>query len=102
MNSSRSAHIANVVKTSVITAMLVGTCLHSVASSAGEQLSKNILTIANSDLLALGPVERVDLGNLRIQILGQVAALPASQQGIANDDLVGQMVAVYGSLNPDG
>src|SRR6202050_4251098 len=75
---------------------------HSIAASANsEQPAANFQSIANSDLLVLGPVDRVDAAKFQIRVLGQVAVLPAAQRGIAIDALVGRLVALYGSLNAD-
>jgi hypothetical protein len=46
-------------------------------------------------------VERVDVSKRQIQVLGQLAVIPAAQSaGLA--ELLGQIVAVHGSVNSDG
>jgi hypothetical protein len=71
----------------------------SLAAAANAATTFQVLTA--TDVLALGPVERVDISKLQIQVLGQAIAIPAAQSaGLAG--LVGQMVEVHGSVNPDG
>jgi len=59
-------------------------------------------SIAESDLLVLGPVESANPKNLEIRVLGQTAVVPSSQREIVSAELVGRMVAIYGTLNADG
>ena len=55
--------------------------------------------VAGSDLLILGPVERVDLAKAQIQVLGQW--IPQSNIEISQNT-VGHLLAVYGSVKADG
>ena len=72
----------------------------SAAEMAGaSKLTSEFQTFANSDLLVLGPVDAVDQPNARVQVLGQWIPLSASQK---SEDLVGHVVAVYGSVASDG
>jgi hypothetical protein len=69
--------------------------------AAAPDAATTFQVLAGSDVLALGPVERVDVSKLQIQVLGQVIVIPAAQSsGLA--DLAGRMVEVHGSVNPDG
>src|ERR1700733_7616665 len=55
--------------------------------------------LSNSDLLVLGPVDLVDESKGRVQVLGQWIPLSANQ---VSQDLLGRVVAVYGSITPEG
>src|SRR5271168_2385585 len=55
--------------------------------------------VSNSDLLVLGPVDLVDQSKGRVQVLGQWISLSANQ---VSQDLLGRVVAVYGSITPEG
>src|SRR5580658_9667282 len=55
--------------------------------------------VSNSDLLVLGPVDLVDQSKGRVQVLGQWIPLSANQ---VSQDLLGRVVAVYGSITPEG
>jgi len=55
--------------------------------------------VSNSDLLVLGPVDLVDQAKGRVQVLGQWIPLSANQ---VSQDLLGRVVAVYGSITPEG
>src|SRR5580658_8374018 len=55
--------------------------------------------VSNSDLLMLGPVDLVDQSKGRVQVLGQWIPLSANQ---VSQDLLGRVVAVYGSITPEG
>src|SRR5580698_11320258 len=66
------------------------------------QLASNFETLANSDLLLSGPIDRVDAKSFQITVLGQTVDLPAAQHQLANTELVGQMVSAYGSVTTNG
>jgi len=55
--------------------------------------------VSSSDLLVLGPVDLVDQSKGRVQVLGQWIPLSANQ---VSQDLLGRVVAVYGSITPEG
>src|SRR5271154_5564699 len=55
--------------------------------------------VSNSELLVLGPVDLVDQSKGRVQVLGQWISLSANQ---VSQDLLGRVVAVYGSITPEG
>src|ERR1700734_1419642 len=55
--------------------------------------------VSNSDLLVLGPVDLIDQSKSRVQVLGQWIPLSANQ---LSQDLLGHVVAVYGSITPEG
>ena len=101
MKTNRRPCITSGLSAFAISVMVMGLSSLSIASSTGQQSTKSIQTLANSDLLLLGPVERVDPANMQIHVLGQVAAIPASSQALKINGL-GKMVAVYGSLNING
>ena len=85
--------------TGVCGAVAIGAvCL---ASPAAANTAPTFHALAGTDVLALGPVERIDTQRLQIQVLGQVIVLPAAKSlGIAN--LLGHMVEVHGSVGTDG
>ena len=73
----------------------------SSTSFAGTSAATAFQALTVSDVLAVGPVERVDVSKRQIQVLGQLVVVPAAQStGLA--DLLGQMVEVHGSVNSDG
>jgi len=55
--------------------------------------------VSNSDLLVLGPVDVVDQSKGRVQVLGQWIPVSANQ---LSQDLLGHVVAAYGSITPEG
>jgi hypothetical protein len=59
-------------------------------------------TIASSDLLLLGPVDLVEPSKARVQVLGQWIPLSQSQISQSPNHLIGHVIAVYGSIAPDG
>jgi hypothetical protein len=71
----------------------------SLATAADAASTFQVLT--GTDVLALGPLERVDVSKLQVQVLGQTIRIPAAQSARLAS-LVGQMVEVHGSVNPDG
>jgi len=78
-------------------------CLSSQASSAASsQQTVNFQSLANSDLVLMGPVARVEPSKYQVELLGQTVTLPVNQRSQTIDGLVGHMVTVYGSLNADG
>ena len=86
-----------------ISLMVVSPGLISNALGAStDQVSTSFQLLTKSNLLVLGPVDRVDVSKSAVQVLGQVVVIPASQRNLLIDDLVGRMVAVYGSLKGDG
>ncbi|HWX28875.1 MAG TPA: hypothetical protein VNZ53_15730 [Steroidobacteraceae bacterium] len=75
----------------------------SAADSAGtSKLVMNFQATANSDLLVLGPVDRVEPSTARAQILGQWIPLSNSHESQNIEALVGHTLAVYGSVAADG
>src|SRR5450755_4088325 len=75
----------------------------SAADLAGTSLlTANFQAIADSDLLALGPVELVEPSKSRVQVLGQWIPLSQSQISQSLEGLVGHVLAVYGSVGADG
>ena len=73
--------------------------------TAGESVSisgqsADFQALAASNLLILGPVERVDASTARAQILGQW--IPLSQNSRNLEELVGHVLSVYGSVAADG
>ena len=68
------------------------------AISNSFQLSADINTLAKSDLLAFGVVDKVDSTESHMQVLAQWF----SASGIKDMALLGHIVAVYGSVNTDG
>src|ERR1700683_1320483 len=91
--------ITSVCGVAAITAVPLAPPHTSLAAAPNAATAFQVLT--GSDVLALGPLERVDVSKLQIQVLGQAILIPAAQSaGLA--DLVSQMVEVHGSVNPDG
>src|ERR1700688_4218113 len=76
------------------------------ASAAGptgaSKIAAEFQAVANSDLLLLGPVELVEPSKARVQVLGQWIPLSQTQISQSFVGLVGHVVAVYGSIAPDG
>ena len=54
------------------------------------------------DLLLLGPVDQVQSQKSMVHVLGQWVVLPKNQVSQNIQDLMGQLVAVYGQVNTDG
>src|SRR5271165_3708437 len=75
-----------------------------LASAAGSatKLASDFRAIAHSDLLVLGPVDRVEATAARIQVLGQWIPLSKDQASQNVEGLVGHVLAVYGSVASDG
>jgi hypothetical protein len=75
----------------------------SAASLVGtSKIAAEFQAIANSDLLLQGPVDLVEPSKARIQVLGQWIPLPQTHVSQSLGVLVGQVVAVYGSIAADG
>src|ERR1700722_20771981 len=66
---------------------------------SAPKLAADFRAIADSDLLALGPVDLVDTSKARVQVMGQWIPVGRTQ---ISQDLVGHVLAVYGSVSADG
>src|ERR1700722_2292904 len=66
---------------------------------SAPKLAADFRAIADSDLLALGPVDLVDTSKARVQVMGQWIPVARTQ---ISQDLVGHVLAVYGSVSADG
>ena len=94
----------NIARTAVRFATAGGVIAMAAMSLASPAVANTIATFhafSGTDVLALGPVERVNTSKLQIQVLGQVIVLPAAKSaGLPN--LLGHMVEVHGSVDADG
>ena len=70
--------------------------------ASADKTAADFHAIADSDLLVLGPVDLVESSKTRVQILGQWIPVSESQLSQSPDGLVGHVLAVYGSVAPDG
>ena len=70
--------------------------------ASAPKLAADFRTIADSDLLALGPVDLVDPSKARVQVMGQWIPLAQAQISQNLEGLVGHVIAVYGSVSADG
>ncbi|MGA2397941.1 MAG: hypothetical protein ABSG30_07775 [Steroidobacteraceae bacterium] len=102
MNTNFARTAMRIVTVWGATAMIAAPLAVPVSSlAASTSAVTTFQALAGTDLLALGPVERVDVSKRQIQVLGQVVVVPAAQSaGLA--DLVDHMVEVHGSVNSDG
>jgi hypothetical protein len=66
------------------------------------KLAADFRAIADSDLLALGPVDMVDPSKVRVQVMGQWIPLSQTPTSQNIEGLVGHVLAVYGSVAADG
>jgi hypothetical protein len=73
-----------------------------VACAATVQQATDFKSLAESDLLVLGPVERVEREKFQVQVLGQSIDLPAYLRSVDISHFTNKMVAVYGSIKQDG
>ena len=100
---SKLGCVASSLATFAISTMVIAGWPLQDSCAAGSSLTAtNFRSVAASDLLALGPVEQVDVKTAEIRVLGQLAVVPALQRNLVSEELVGRMVAVYGELNTDG
>jgi hypothetical protein len=82
-----------------LTIGFVGAFLCSYPSSANvSPATASIQSLVDSNLVLLGPVERVDLPESRIQVLGQLVTVPNTRTNV----IVGELVAIYGVVDANG
>src|SRR6266436_5039539 len=67
-----------------------------------SKIAAEFQTIASSDLLLLGPVDLVEPSKARVQVLGQWISFSQTQISQSPNHLIGHVIAVYGSIAPDG
>ena len=76
------------------------------ASASAAALAPNstaeFQAIAESNLLVLGPVDAVEPSKAQVRVLGQWIPVSENQVSQNLDGLVGHLLAVYGSIAPDG
>ncbi len=71
-------------------------------ATESQRLMPDSFEVANSNLLLIyGKIDRVQASSGTIEILGQTLQLPLDV-GQINESSVGQIVAVYGFVSPDG
>ena len=84
-----------------VAAMIAVPLAPSVSIAAATNVATAFETLVDSDILALGPVEHVDVAKRQLQVLGQLIVVPVAQSAVL-DSLLGKMVEVHGSVKPDG
>ncbi len=89
------------VRVAIASSILAFACASASAAelTGTNNLAAEFQAVAHSDLLMLGPVDAVDQAKGRAQVLGQWIQLSPSQ---ATQELVGRVLAVYGSVSADG
>jgi hypothetical protein len=87
-----------------LAALSVLSFLMSAPARASEiqRLNSDSLEISDSNLILYGLVDRVQASSEDIELLGQTLVFPRNEAGQLGEDLVGRVVAVYGSIGPDG
>ena len=87
-----------------LAASMLAFCCCSVGAAemaTTTRASTDFQSVANSDLLILGPVSAVDLSKARFEVLGQW--IPFSEtEALETQQAVGRVVAVYGTVANDG
>ena len=84
-----------------VAAMMAVPLASSGSLAAAATVATTFETLVDTDILALGPVEHVDVAKRQLQVLGQLIAIPVAQSA-ALDSLLGKMVEVHGSVKSDG
>ena len=90
--ANKTSHLA-----AIAFASLVGFSINGVG--AASLFSNGQPRFTNGNLLLRGPIEKIDTGSSRIQVLGQWLPVTPSQFAASK---VGQFIAVYGTLTSAG
>ncbi len=72
------------------------------AAALAPNSTAEFQAIAESNLLVLGPVDAVEPSKAQVRVLGQWIPVSENQVSQNLDGLVGHLLAVYGSIAPDG
>src|SRR5271167_1768821 len=67
-----------------------------------QRAAPSLRVLANSDLLLIGRVDRAQVSEPQLSVLGQWVKVPADQIDEINGVLVGSVVEVYGEIAADG